>query len=160
SLTAAHALVVGDTGSAVYTGSYFFILGKDHENFTVVSLCEALAFAKACTLGDEAADSVAALFLNNDIRVQSVYTTRTVRLISSCDKGLVGPTMGQINNKDFSFIKEDNKVLGGLSYLSGWCLAGSKEIFNQLIPKEHVGPFSEEFGKAYHEDTDLSFRAR
>src|SRR5690606_28797037 len=117
----------------------------DHENITVISLSENLGFAKACNLGYEAADSDNVLFLNNDIRVQSDYTNWTDRLISSCDKGLVGPTMGQINNKDFSFIKEDNKVLGGLSYLSGWCLAGSKEIFNQLIPKEHVGPFSEEF---------------
>ena len=53
--------------------------------------------------------------------------------------------------------------------MSGWCLAASKEIWNKLEIKrenqfttEKIYPqiFSEEFGNAYFEDTDLSFRAR
>jgi GT2 family glycosyltransferase len=51
--------------------------------------------------------------------------------------------------------------------MSGWCLASSKENWSKLIISrsetdivEVPQVFSEEYGKAYFEDTDLSFRAR
>jgi GT2 family glycosyltransferase len=44
--------------------------------------------------------------------------------------------------------------------MSGWCLASSKDIWNKLIIKDYIGPFSEEFGVAYFEDTDVSLYAR
>ena len=125
-------------------------------------------FAKACNRGFYNSSASNVLFLNNDIRVKSNHDNWTRAIIEKCDIGLVGPTMGQLD-KDLNFVQEANKVLSGNSYMSGWCLASSKEIWEKLtLPR--FGPlkfiatppqiFSEEFGLAYFEDTDLSFRAR
>jgi len=125
-------------------------------------------FAKACNIGYSISQSSNVLFLNNDIRVKSNHSAWTQILIDHCNTSLVGPTMGQLDN-EFNFIQEANHILPGKSYMSGWCVASSKEIWKKLeIP---CGPlslndytvhqiFSEEFGLAYFEDTDLGFRAR
>ena len=60
--------------------------------------------------------------------------------------------MGQLAY-NFSFVKEANQYLDGLSYMSGWCLAASKEIWQKLIiPKNtcplhiiNLEPFSQNF---------------
>ena len=118
-----------------------------------------LGFARACNIGYNKADASNILFLNNDIRVKSNYTNWTKELLKWCPQALVGPTMGQLDN-NLNFVQEANKLLIGKSYMSGWCLASSKDIWNKLIINNYQGPFSEEFGIAYFEDTDLSFRAR
>lgn len=128
---------------------------------------ENLGFAKACNIGYGAATAPNVLFLNNDIRVKSNHEDWTRDLLSQCETGLVGPTMGELN-PDFSFKQEADKFLPGkLSYMSGWCLASSKENWQKLYVARKEGDtltcpqvFSEEFGLAYFEDTDLSFRAR
>jgi GT2 family glycosyltransferase len=100
------------------------------------------------------------MFLNNDIRVKSNFESWTQPIIDKCHEGLVGPTMGVLDSQ-FNFIKESNSYLDSFySYMSGWCLSSSKEIWNKLIINNYLGPFSEEFGKAYFEDADLSFRAK
>lgn len=131
----------------------------EYSRVTVINNEENFGFAKACNIGyaQSSADNV--LFLNNDIRVKSNHATWTASLIARCNEGMVGPTMGQLDN-ELSFKQEANKLLDGNSYMSGWCLASSKEIFNQFIINDYVGPFSQEFGIAYFEDTDLGFRAR
>ena len=65
--------------------------------------------------------------------------------------------MGQLDN-NLNFVQEANKVLPGKSYLSGWCIAASKDIWNKLeirrdplalydrTPYPQI--FSEEFGIA------------
>ncbi len=126
-----------------------------------------LGFAKACNIGFSAASAPNILFLNNDIRVKSNYSNWTQVLIDRCHQGLVGPTMGQLDD-NFNFIKEANGILSGNSYMGGWCLASSRENWSKLhIPRTGTFTgfpppqiFSEEFGLAYFEDTDLSFRAR
>ena len=137
---------------------------------------ENLGFAKACNIGYGLATAPNILFLNNDIRVQSNFTDWTKPLIEACPRGLVGPTMGQLD-KNLNFVQEANHKLTGNSYMGGWCLAASREIWSKLwIPRvgtfaetanytlNSKGPppqiFSEEFGIAYFEDTDLSFRAK
>lgn len=80
---------------------------------------------------------------------------------------MVGPTMGQLD-KNLNFVQEANEVLTGNSYMGGWCVAASKDIWSKLnLPRDQDDKlkavpqiFSEEFGLAYFEDTDLSFRAR
>lgn len=125
-----------------------------------------LGFAKACNIGYKLSSGSNILFLNNDIRVKSDKDTWTQPLIKACPFSLVGPTMGQLDDK-LNFIQEANRALPGKSYMSGWCLASSKEIWSKLYiaRKETLSDpipqvFSEEFGLAYFEDTDLSFRAR
>jgi len=120
---------------------------------------ENFGFAKACNIGYAKATAPNVLFLNNDIRVKSNHTNWTAPLVERCPSSLVGPTMGQLDS-NLSFVQEANKVLSGNSYMSGWCLASSKDLWEMLIINDYVGPFSEEFGLAYFEDTDLSFRAR
>ena len=103
--------------------------------------------------------------MNNDIRVKSNHTNWTFGLIAQCPLALVGPTMGQLDN-NLNFVKEANTILTGKSYMSGWCIAAAKNVWDKLeIPRNSIGDappqiFSEEFGLAYFEDTDLSFRAK
>lgn len=116
-------------------------------------------FAATVNNGYKNAESSNVLFLNNDIKVVSNHSDWTKELIEDCDKYIVGPTMGLLDNS-LNFIKEqDSFIPGNFSYMSGWCLASSKKIFNQLIINKYPGPFSQEFF-CYFEDTDLSFRAR
>lgn len=128
-------------------------------------------FGRASNIGYSLATAPNVLFLNNDIRVKANHSSWTEELIKWCPYGLVGPTMGQLD-KDFNFIKEANQYLTGNSYMSGWCLASSKEIFNKLeiprtesenideLPVPHILQIFDERFFVYHEDTDLSLRAR
>jgi len=123
-----------------------------------------LGFAKACNIGFSLATANNILFLNNDIRVKSNHSDWTTELIKWCPYAIVGPTMGQLDNQ-LNFVKEANQVLTGNSYMGGWCIASSREMWLKLhIPRQETNAipqiFSEEFGIAYFEDTDLSFRAR
>jgi len=114
-------------------------------------------FSKGCNVGYQNATCDNVMFLNNDIKVTSHFENWTDEIIQKCNQGLVGPTMGLLD-KHFSFVKEENKLLFGNSYMSGWCLSSSKENWKKL--EEKPGQvFSEDFF-AYFEDTDLSFRAR
>ncbi|HET8793581.1 MAG TPA: glycosyltransferase [Nitrososphaeraceae archaeon] len=165
-----HEIIVVDNGSTDETqksldGNKEIRYYRNQEN---------LGFAKACNIGYSLASAPNILFLNNDIRVKDSKDSWTQKLIEHCPNALVGPTMGQLDN-NLNFVQEANKVLSGKSYMSGWCLAASKEIWNKLSIDRHPGTilavdqiqpcdgaqvFSEEFGLAYFEDVDLSFRAR
>ena len=158
-----HEIVVIDNGSSDETksqleGSKEIVYHRNNTN---------LGFAKACNLGYTYSNGSYVLFLNNDIRVKDKYNSWTEALIK--DDVLCGPTMGQLD-KNLNFVKEANEVLDGKSYLSGWCIAASRLVWDKLhIPRgngivleDHkiFQIFSEEFGLAYFEDTDLGFRAR
>ena len=110
--------------------------------------------SKACNQGAHLSLGERILFMNNDIRVRTNYSTWTKIIIDACDttQGLVGPTMGLLD-RDLNFVKEANEQLTGNSYLGGWCIAARKDIW------EKVGYWNEEF-PFYFNDTDLSFRAR
>jgi len=158
-----HEIIIVDNASTdeteqVLSNAKQVIYKRNNEN---------LGFAKACNIGYSLATAPNVLFLNNDIRVQSNFTDWTKPLIEACPRGLVGPTMGQLD-KNLNFVQEANHKLTGNSYMGGWCLAASREIWSKLhMPREVTQTgmpaaqiFSEEFGIAYFEDTDLSFRAR
>jgi GT2 family glycosyltransferase len=168
-LTKDHEIIIVDNASSDETqvsleGNTEIVYYRNKEN---------LGFAKACNIGYALSTAPNVLFLNNDIRVKSNHEDWTAPLLKMCPYALVGPTMGQLDN-NLSFVQEANRFLPGKSYMSGWCLASSKEIFGKLALPRHNslivtdawtpadGPqiFSEEFGLAYFEDTDLSFRAR
>jgi len=157
-----HEIIIVDNGSTDETA----IQLQSNERIVYHRNQENLGFAKACNIGYSLATAPNVMFLNNDIRVKSDYEKWTLPLIKWCPYAIVGPTMGQLDN-NLSFVQEANRILLGKSYMSGWCIAASKDIWNQLeivrTAKEHAAPpqiFSEEFGLAYFEDTDLSFRAR
>lgn len=163
-----HEIIVVDNGSTDETQDQL----KDNPRIVYQRNQDNLGFAKACNIGYSLATAPNVLFLNNDIRVKSNHTDWTSSLIKWCPYAMVGPTMGQLDN-NLSFVQEADRVLLGKSYMSGWCVAASKEIWEKLeiprtpeqeipgSPKIHTPQiFSEEFGLAYFEDTDLSFRAR
>lgn len=141
-------------------------------NFTYWRNHGNLGFASACNQGFDFANSDNVLFLNNDIRVKSDWTDWTAPLIDGVQDGsLAGPTAGYVdpaNNFQFHYETSDSKKKH--NYMSGWCLAAKKETFlkleikrNPILLYDHVPAtqiFSEEFGLAYFEDTDLGFRAK
>lgn len=157
-----HEIIIVDNGSTDETqksldGNKEIVYYRNSEN---------QGFAKACNIGYSLASAPNVLFLNNDIRVKDEKDTWTQKLIERCPYALVGPTMGQLDD-GLNFVHEANKILPGKSYMSGWCIASSKQIWSKLIVSrsdsdttEYPQVFSEEFGLAYFEDTDLSFRAR
>lgn len=166
-----HEIVLVDNGSTDDTEETFRDLKFQDTGpkFKYVRNQNNLGFACACNIGYGESTGESVLFLNNDIRVREEQRTWTKRLIDHCNHALVGPTMGQLDD-NLSFVKEANALLTGNSYMSGWCLASSKEIWQKLeiarpphliydhLPAPQI--FSEEFGLAYFEDTDLSFRAK
>lgn len=163
-----HEIIIVNNNSTDDTANVLSDFQSKHNNIVVCLNCSNLGFAKACNIGYGISTAPNVLFLNNDIRVKSNFDTWTQPLIENCADALVGPTMGQLNS-ELQFVKESNSVLNGNSYLSGWCLASSKEVFKKLeIPRTGLLEtptyipqiFSEEFGIAYFEDTDMGFRAR
>ncbi len=129
-------------------------------NFVYIRNNENEGFARACNRGFRAAQGRAVMFLNNDIRVQDSHETWTEAILEQTKENcLVGPTVGVLNER-FDFIKESNSFEGNYCYMSGWNLTGLKESLEKLVLGDDEGPFSTEFGKAYFEDTDMSFRAK
>jgi GT2 family glycosyltransferase len=66
--------------------------------------------------------------------------------------------MGQLD-KNLNFIRESNQKLNENSYISGWCIASSREIFNKIDMNGDGQIFNENY-PFYFNDTDLSFRCR
>ena len=161
-----HEIIIVDNASIDDTENQL----KDSKEIIYIRNNENKGFGFASNQGFNSSAGNNVLFLNNDIRVKSNHNNWTSELLKWCDKGLVGPTMGQLD-KDLNFVQESNRLLTGNSYMSGWCLASSKNNWNKL---EIVRPppflstvtyddqkeiFNEDFF-CYFEDTDLSFRAK
>lgn len=167
-LSSNHEIIVVDNGSSDETQVELEKLINTSFNFVYVRNEENYGFAKACNIGYSVSRGSNVMFLNNDIRVKDQHDSWTKEFIECADEGIVGPTMGQLDN-NLNFVQEANRVLPGNSYMGGWCIAASKRIWEQLeVLREpvHIHDtyifqiFSEEFGIAYFEDTDLSFRAK
>lgn len=123
---------------------------------------ENTGFAHACNKGFTIANGKYVLFLNNDVRVRSQHSNWVEPLMKAADgRKLVGPTVGVLTN-DFNFVKESDCFIGDdyQYYMSGWNLTALRSVFEDLTLEEYDGPFTEEMGTAYFEDTDLGFRAR
>lgn len=116
--------------------------------------------SKACNQGAKIANGDVIVFLNNDIRVRSNHKDWTKVVVEACSstKGLVGPTMGQLD-RNLNFVKEANQQLDGNCYLGGWCVAAHKDTWAKLDLDNKGQVWNEEF-PFYFNDTDLSFRAR
>jgi GT2 family glycosyltransferase len=150
-----HEIIVVDNGSSDETKHQL----DNSKEITYFRSEENKGFAWGSNKGYSLSSAPNVLFLNNDIRVKSNFENWTQPIIDKCSEGLVGPTMGLLDNQ-LNFVKESNTYLDSpYSYMSGWCLASSKEIWDKLIINNYSGPFSEEFF-CYFEDTHTSFLAR
>jgi GT2 family glycosyltransferase len=152
-----HKLIIVDNGSTDNTSRL-----QSSNDLIVIHNTENLGFAKGCNTGYACAKKMGfryVLFLNNDIRVFDKLDSWTEPLIDRAEEGaIVGPTVGCLDDS-LNFICEAPKFPSrGHGYLSGWCIMAKTETWEKLSTDDEL--FSTEFGLAYFEDTDLSFRAR
>ena len=131
-----------------------------------------MGFAIGCNVGfgESTGDNV--MFLNNDIRVKERHEDWTSIVLDAIKEDtLVGPTGAMVDpTYNFQFLYETLDPKKPKNYMSGWCLSASRKTWNKLeiardpiLIYDHQPPpqiFSEEFGLAYFEDTDLGFRAK
>ncbi len=150
-----HEIIIIDNGSTDETKSQL----KNSKEIVYKEMGHNSGFASGCNYGYLYSSAPNVLFLNNDIRVKSNYSDWTKPLIDKCSDALCGPTMGLLNDKLEFVMEADGQLPTKRSYLSGWCIASSKEIWQKLDISGNKEIFSEEFF-CYFEDTDLSFRAR
>jgi O-antigen biosynthesis protein len=133
----------------------------DKPNFKYIRCEENGGFAKGCNMAYQKSTGNNILFLNNDIRVKDdKWLSILVDAIE--DNTLVGATGGFVDpNKDFVFVYETNNPNKPINYMSGWCLMADRNTWERLNSPREGRPqiFSEEFGKAYFEDTDVGLRS-
>ena len=161
-----HEIVLIDNASTDETSEKIKEIKKS--NFHYRRNQENLGFAKACNIGYTIAEGKHIMFLNNDISVKSDYFNWTDKIIEESEKGyLVGPTAGYVDpKKNFAFVHETEDPTKPINYMSGWCLTAHVNTWDKLRldspieMRDRKEVFSEEFGLAYFEDTDLGFRAK
>lgn len=107
-----------------------------------------LGYAIACNQGARQARGSNLIFLNNDIIVKGDYITAIDRALKKEPRSLV---RAQLIDGDTGW-----NVFNGhpLHYLVGWCLAMTRETYNDL------GGFDERYSPAYYEDIDLCYHAQ
>lgn len=159
-LPANHDIIVIDNASSDQTQTEMTKLSGVNPLIRYVRNEENIFHSKACNRGFKMAWGERVLFLNNDVRVKGNHNAWTQTIIDACDStnGLVGPTMGQLDNQ-LNFVREANQQLTGHSYLGGWCIAAKKSVWSQL-DVDGTGQVWNEAFPFYFNDTDLSFRAR
>lgn len=162
-LSGEHEIIIVDNGSEDITKELHkdkSIAPKLPKNLKTIQLKENTGFAVGSNIGYKEASGDYIIFLNNDIRVKNESISWAQTLAKSAGNKLVGPTGGLLN-PDFSFVCEANKFINSkYFYMSGWCLCAKKKTFDKLIIDNNDGPFSTEFGIAFFEDVDLSYRAK
>lgn len=122
---------------------------------------ENLFHSKACNQGYRMSQGENVLFLNNDLKFKSnhmIWTEKVLDGIQKAGDAILGPTMGQLDNK-LDFVQEIADQLNGKSYVGGWCVAASRKVWDKL-DVDGTGQVWNEAFPFYFNDTDLSFRAR
>lgn len=164
-----HEIIVVDNASSDGSKVEIEMLALRMKNLTYIRNEQNVGFAAACNQGFSASSGEKVMFLNNDIRVESDHSTWTQPIIEAEDNNLIGPTGGLVDPaNNFQFVYETGDSAKKINYMGGWCLTASRETWSKLhLPREQTATgmplaqvFSEEFGLAYFEDTDVGFRAK
>lgn len=174
-----HEIIIVDNASSDTTGMVVYELmelearTEGRAKLIYIGCPKNLGFGRANNKGYKHSTGKNILFLNNDIRVKNDFSTWTQILIDACQAGKLVSANGGMLDEQFNFIKETETLIeSDYFYLSGWCLAGSRETFDSLILDHYSddktdeikegrawGPWNEKFF-AYFEDDDLTWRAK
>lgn len=172
-LSSEHEIIIVDNGSSDETNEELgkidsmsnFLNGKAGLGYFRFE--ENQGFAKGCNKGYRIATGDNVMFLNNDIRVKSRHEDWTQIVLDALKEDtLVGPTGAMVDpTYNFQFLYETHDPKKPKNYMSGWCLTATRNTWEKLHVPRPEGErgaqiFSEEFGLAYFEDTDLGFRAK
>lgn len=152
-------LIIVDNGSTDETKINIKKYIDKMKNLIYICNDKNLGFAYAVNQAYKKSVGKNVLFLNNDIIFASNNFDWMNVIINNIDDNLVGPTGGYLD-ENFNFLYETEDINKKINYMSGWCLASSREVFNKLILPGQDGPFDSNTFFSYFEDSDLSFRAK
>lgn len=145
--------ILVDNGSTDNTQKELSQIKQD--NFVYIRNKENLFHSKACNIGYQYSTGDNILFINNDIKVKANDWAEII--LQNCSNAIVGPTMGQLDDNS-NFIKEANTQLTGNVYISGWCIASSRDIWSRRDIDGKGQIWDESF--FYFNDGDLSWWAK
>ena len=133
----------------------------DHKGFKYIRRDTNGGFAVGCNEAYSHSTGDNILFLNNDIRIKD---DKWLSILTDAveDNTLVGVNAGFVDpKKNFAFQYETKDTSKPINYISAWCLMMNRYTCERLNSPRNGKPqiFSEEFGLAFFEDTDLSFRS-
>lgn len=114
-----------------------------------------VGFIKSVNAGLRQAKGDYLLLLNNDLRISDPGWL--IRLLGgTTTRGLdLSSVAGGVLDADLNYVPGETKTeTGEFSYLVGWCLLFSRQVY------ETLGPLDEIFGVGLFDDADYSFRAR
>lgn len=172
-----HEIIVVDNNSTDDTAQVLAELQSKADpqkaKLVIIHCPRNLGFGRANNKGYKHSRGKNILFLNNDIRVRDNKFSWTQEIIKLSEEGWMMSANGGLLDSKFNFIRETNQIEDNeYFYLSGWCLAASKQTFDRLVLNhfshdkddeikegQAFGPWDEKFF-AYFEDDDLTWRAR
>jgi len=147
-------IIIVDNGSTDHTKKIlnFWKTKFRNSQLKVVKLKENLGFSAGNNKGAEAASGGTFVFISNDVEVKSNYLRIVAGSINEDAACLYGAELLERDTGWNKFEKDENEFT--LTYLAGWCIFCTKEIFEQL------GKWDERYFPCDYEDLDLSYTAQ
>lgn len=158
-------VIVFDNGSGDATKAQLTLYAQKYKDgkFSFIRSEKNLGFGEACNRSYKTSKGEAVLFLNNDIKLTEGsfnFINKLADDVLQSNDCLFGPTAGFVDPRDqFNFKYETEDPSKEVNYMSGWCLAAKRSVFDSLIEGNNCGPFDAETFFVYYEDTDLGLRS-
>ena len=142
-------LIIMNNGSTDETAKDLAEMDKQYKNLKVYSSAKNLGFSGGNNFAYKYAHGEFIVFMNNDVVINDPLWLEKLK-DSAGETSIVGPDLVTWN-ENARFRDEC------IHYINGWCLAGSKKLFDAV--RENGEVFDEGFGLAYFEDVELCARA-